>query len=52
MALATLADRRTDPRTHGMGMKFIGTRFADHIYQPGLGRTQPNSLTLHFPPRA
>ena len=52
MALATLADRRTDPRTHGMGMKFIGTRFADHIYQPGLGKTQPNSLTLHFPPRA
>jgi serine/threonine-protein kinase RsbW len=52
MALATLADRRTDPRTHGMGMKFIGTRFADHVYQPGFGTKRPNSLTLHFPPRA
>jgi CheY-like chemotaxis protein/anti-sigma regulatory factor (Ser/Thr protein kinase) len=52
MALATLADRRTDPRTHGMGLKFIGTRFADHVYEPGFGKKRPNSLTLHFPPRA
>jgi len=52
MALATLADRRSDPRTHGMGLKFIGTRFADHRYRAGLGDGERNSLSLHFPPRA
>lgn len=52
LALATFADRRKGPRTHGMGMKFIGTRFADYEYDAGNGLTRPNRLTLCFPPRA
>lgn len=52
LALATFADRRQGPRTHGMGMKFIGTRFADYDYDAGNGLTRPNRLSLCFPPRA
>ncbi|MDF1791053.1 MAG: SpoIIE family protein phosphatase [Thalassobaculaceae bacterium] len=52
LALATFADRRKGPRTHGMGMKFIGTRFADYEYDTGNGLTRPNRLSLCFPPRA
>ncbi|WP_281684130.1 SpoIIE family protein phosphatase [Thalassobaculum salexigens] len=52
LALATFADRRQGPRSHGMGMKFIGTRFADYEYDAGNGFTRPNRLSLHFPPRA
>jgi len=52
LALATFADRRKGPRSHGMGLKFIGTRFADYDYDPGNGLTRPNRLTLTFPPRA
>lgn len=52
LALSTFADRRKGPRTHGMGMKFIGTRFADYEYDAGNGITRQNSLSLHFPPRA
>ena len=52
LALATFADRRKGPRSHGMGMKFIGTRFADYEYDAGNGLTRPNRLSLCFPPRA
>ena len=52
LALATFADRRKGPRTNGMGMKFIGTRFADYEYDAGNGGSRPNRLSLCFPPRA
>lgn len=52
LALATFADRRQGPRSHGMGMKFIGTRFADYEYDAGHGPARPNRLSLCFPPRA
>ena len=52
LALATFADRRKGPRTHGMGLKFIGTRFADYEYDMGNAINRPNRLSLCFPPRA
>lgn len=52
MALATLGDLRREPRTGGMGLQFIGTRFSDYEYAAGFGGGDPNVLSLHFPPRA
>ncbi|MEQ8395819.1 SpoIIE family protein phosphatase [Thalassobaculum sp.] len=52
-ALATWADKRTDLRPNGLGLRLIGTRFPDHRYWPGMPAAgEANVLSLTLPPRA